>query len=88
MAVTSDNPRNENPQDIIKEMEQGLINLQDSQDKQTFSIENRREAIKVAMALAKKDDIILVAGKGHENYQEICGEKYHFDDREELMKGM
>ncbi|MGP1514678.1 MAG: UDP-N-acetylmuramoyl-L-alanyl-D-glutamate--2,6-diaminopimelate ligase [Bacteroidales bacterium] len=88
LILTSDNPRNENPQDIIKEMEQGLINLQDSQDKQTFSIENRREAIKVAMALAKKDDIILVAGKGHENYQEICGEKYHFDDREELMKGM
>ena len=88
LILTSDNPRDEIPEDIIKDMEKGLDNVSKMEDKQTFSIVDRREAIKVAIALAKKNDIILVAGKGHETYQEINGKKYHFDDKEEIMKGM
>ncbi len=88
LILTSDNPRDENPEDIIKDMEKGLDNVPKSEDKQIFSIVDRREAIKIAIALAKKNDIILVAGKGHETYQEINGKKYHFDDKEEIMKGM
>ena len=85
LILTSDNPRDENPGDIIKDMEKGLENMTKTENKHTFSITDRKEAIKVAIALAKKDDIILIAGKGHENYQEIKGIKYHFDDKEELM---
>ncbi len=64
-------------------MEKGLT--QDEMSR-VFSITSRSEAIKLAYNLAKKDDIILIAGKGHEKYQEINGVKYHFDDREEILK--
>ena len=81
--ITSDNPRFEEPQDIINDMLAGL----DKEDMQkTISIADRREAIKTACLLAQPGDVILVAGKGHENYQEIKGVKHHFDDKEELNK--
>lgn len=81
VIITSDNPRFENPQDIIRDMLAGL----DKDDLQkTISITDRREAIKTACMLAQPGDVILVAGKGHEDYQEIKGVKHHFDDREEL----
>ena len=81
VILTSDNPRNEDPDEIIRQMKAG-INATDS--RKVLSITNRREAIRTAVALAKRDDIILLAGKGHENYQEINGIKNHFDDKEEL----
>ena len=81
VIITSDNPPFEEPQDIINDMLAGL----DKDDLQkTISIVDRREAIKTACMLAKRGDVILVAGKGHENYQEIKGVKHHFDDKEEL----
>lgn len=81
VIITSDNPRFEDPQDIIRDMLAGL----DKDDLQkTISITDRREAIKTACMLAQPGDVILVAGKGHEDYQEIKGVKHHFDDREEL----
>ncbi|HBQ56515.1 MAG TPA: UDP-N-acetylmuramoyl-L-alanyl-D-glutamate--2,6-diaminopimelate ligase, partial [Porphyromonadaceae bacterium] len=83
VILTSDNPRFEEPQDIIDDMVAGL---DDEQRRSALSIVDRREAIKTACALAKPGDIILVAGKGHEDYQEIKGVKYHFDDKEELEK--
>ena len=76
---TSDNPRTENPDTIIEEMEKGVS--KENQQK-ILSITNRKQAIKTAIKLAKKTDIILIAGKGHENYQEINGVKHHFDDME------
>lgn len=81
VILTSDNPRSEDPDDIISEMMQGvdILNL-----KKVLNITNRREAIRTACMLAQKGDIILVAGKGHENYQEIKGVKHHFDDKEIL----
>ena len=79
--ITSDNPRFEEPQDIINDMLEGLSA---QQRKDVLTIVDRREAIKTACKLANKNDVILVAGKGHENYQEIRGVKHHFDDREEL----
>ncbi len=86
--ITSDNPRNEDPNIIIKEIEAGV-------EAQNFSkytsIPDRKEAIKMAIKFAEPKDIILVAGKGHENYQEINGVKHHFDDKEvidELLKLM
>ena len=79
--ITSDNPRFEEPQDIIDDMLQGLSA---QQRRDVLTIVDRREAIKTACKLATKNDVILVAGKGHENYQEIRGVKHHFDDREEL----
>ena len=79
VILTSDNPRFEEPTDIIRDMEAGLDT---EQRKKTLSITDRKEAIKTAIALAKKGDIILIAGKGHENYQEIKGVKHHFDDKE------
>lgn len=86
--ITSDNPRNENPADIIKDIEQGV----EAQNYSKYtSIPDRKDAIKMAIKFAEPRDIIVVAGKGHENYQEIKGEKYHFDDREvieELLKIM
>lgn len=83
VIFTSDNPRNENPVDILDQMEAGVP----GQDyKKTLRIEDRKEAIAKAVSLAQKGDIILLAGKGHENYQEIAGVKHHFDDREELEK--
>ena len=79
VIITSDNPRNEEPQDIINDM---LAGLDQKQMKKVVSIVDRREAIKTACMLAQKGDVILIAGKGHEDYQEIKGVKHHFDDRE------
>ena len=79
VIFTSDNPRSEDPEQIIKDMEAGL-NI--SAKRKSISIVDRKEAIKTAINLAGKEDIILVAGKGHEKYQEIKGVKNHFDDKE------
>src|SRR6266496_384373 len=76
---TSDNPRSEEPEQIIKDMEQGLSA---AAKRKYISIVDRREAIKTAIGLANKEDIVLIAGKGHEKYQEIKGVKNHFDDKE------
>lgn len=87
VIITSDNPRFEKPQDIINDM---LAGLDQRQMKRVLSIVDRREAIRTACMLAKKGDVILVAGKGHEDYQEIEGVKHHFDDKEvlrEIFKG-
>ena len=78
---TSDNPRSEDAQDIIDEMEEGVSA---ENFRKTLSVVDRRQAIKTACKLAKTGDIILIAGKGHENYQEIKGERLHFDDLEEI----
>ena len=79
VIITSDNPRFEEPQDIINDM---LAGLDQKQMKKVVAIVDRREAIKTACMLAQKGDVILIAGKGHEDYQEIKGVKHHFDDRE------
>ena len=79
VIITSDNPRFEEPQDIINDM---LAGLNAQQMKKVISIVDRKEAIRTACMLAKKGDVILVAGKGHEDYQEIKGVKHHFDDKE------
>lgn len=79
VIFTSDNPRNEDPNEIIKEMEAGLLN---GQLQQVLSIVDREQAIRTAVKLAKPEDIILIAGKGHENYQEIKGIRSYFDDYE------
>lgn len=81
VIITSDNPRFEEPQDIINDMLDGL-NAQ--QLKKVISIVDRKEAIRTACMMAQKGDVILVAGKGHETYQEIKGVKHHFDDKEIL----
>ena len=81
VIITSDNPRFEEPQDIINDM---LAGLDKQQMKKVVSIVDRREAIRTACMFAKKGDVILVAGKGHEDYQEIKGVKHHFDDKEVL----
>jgi UDP-N-acetylmuramoyl-L-alanyl-D-glutamate--2,6-diaminopimelate ligase len=83
IIFTSDNPRNENPGEIIKEMEEGVpINAR----KKYISIVDRKEAIKTAINLAQQKDIVLIAGKGHEKYQEISGVKYDFDDKKVLAE--
>ena len=79
VIITSDNPRFEEPQDIINDM---LAGLNAQQLKKTISITDRKEAIRTACMMAQKGDVILIAGKGHEDYQEIKGVKHHFDDRE------
>lgn len=79
VILTSDNPRFEEPMDILRDMQAG-IGL--SEFRKTLTIEDRREAIKTAVMLSQKGDIILIAGKGHEDYQEIKGVKHHFDDAE------
>ena len=79
VIITSDNPRFEEPQDIINDMLEGLDN---KQMKKVISIVDRREAIRTACMMAEKGDVILIAGKGHEDYQEIQGVKHHFDDKE------
>ena len=79
VIITSDNPRFEEPQDIINDM---LAGLDQKQMKKVVSIVDRKEAIRTACMMAEKGDVILIAGKGHEDYQEIKGVKHHFDDRE------
>jgi UDP-N-acetylmuramoyl-L-alanyl-D-glutamate--2,6-diaminopimelate ligase len=79
VILTSDNPRSEEPEQILADMEAGI---EPNQKSKVLSIVNRKEAIKTACMLARPGDIILVAGKGHEDYQEIKGVKYHFDDKE------
>lgn len=81
VIITSDNPRFEEPQDIINDM---LAGLNATQMKKVLTIVDRKEAIRTACMLANKGDVILVAGKGHEDYQEIKGIKHHFDDKEVL----
>ena len=83
VIITSDNPRFEEPQDIINDM---LAGLDAEQKQKTISICDRREAIRAAAMMAQPGDVILVAGKGHEPYQEIKGVKHHFDDHEEIKK--
>lgn len=85
VIITSDNPRFEEPADIIADMLAGL-----SEDERTnvLSITDRREAIRTACMMAGQGDVILIAGKGHEDYQEIKGVKHHFDDKEEARKAM
>ena len=85
VIITSDNPRFEEPADIIQDMLQGLS---DEEQEKVLTISDRREAIRTACMIAKSGDVILVAGKGHEDYQDIKGVKHHFDDREEVKKAM
>ena len=85
IILTSDNPRTEDPEKILDDMETGIT---PDIRKKVLRIADRREAIRTAVMLADIGDVILVAGKGHETYQEIKGVKYHFDDREELSKAL
>lgn len=85
VILTSDNPRTENPEQIINDMKAGV---EPQHYKKVLSITNREEAIKTACMLAESNDIILVAGKGHEKYQEINGEKFPFDDLEVLKEAL
>ena len=79
VIITSDNPRFEEPQDIINDM---LAGLNAQQMKKVISIVDRREAIRTACMMAQKGDVVLIAGKGHETYQDVKGVKHHFDDHE------
>ena len=83
VIITSDNPRFEEPQAIIDDM---LAGLTPQQRKKVVAIVDRREAIRTACMMAQKGDVILIAGKGHEDYQEVRGVKHHFDDREEVRE--
>ena len=83
LIITSDNPRSENPETIIAEMEVGV---EPQNFKKMLSIQDRKQAIKTACQFAKSGDIILIAGKGHENYQEIKGVRHHFDDMEQVTE--
>jgi UDP-N-acetylmuramoyl-L-alanyl-D-glutamate--2,6-diaminopimelate ligase len=83
VIITSDNPRFEEPQDIINDM---LVGVQADQKERVISIVDRKEAIRTACMMARKGDVILVAGKGHENYQDVKGVKHHFDDKEVLRE--
>lgn len=85
VIITSDNPRFEEPQDIINDM---LAGLDANDKKKTICITDRKEAIRTACMMAEKGDVILVAGKGHEDYQEVKGVKHHFDDKEVLKEMM
>ena len=85
VILTSDNPRTEDPDKILDDMEAGIT---PDVSRKVLRITNRREAIKTAVMLAAPGDVVLVAGKGHENYQEINGIKHHFDDREELKSAL
>ena len=85
VILTSDNPRTEDPEKILDEMEAGIT---PDLKRKTLRIADRREAIKTAVMLANKGDVVLIAGKGHETYQDIMGVKLHFDDREELKKAL
>lgn len=83
LILTSDNPRNEDPETIISDMRAGL---NDVEMRRTLCITDRREAIRTAIRTAKPGEVVLVAGKGHEPYQEVQGVRHHFDDREEVQK--
>ena len=83
VIITSDNPRFEEPQAIVDDM---LAGLDETQRAKTIAIVDRREAIRAAAAMAQAGDVILIAGKGHEPYQEVRGVKHHFDDHEEVRK--
>ncbi len=83
VILTSDNPRDENPEDIIEDM---LAGIDETTQNKVIKITDRKEALKIASVLAHKGDIILIAGKGHEDYQIIKGKKYHFDDKETITK--
>ena len=83
VILTSDNPRTEDPLEILKDMEEGLSS---SAKRKYIAIADRKEAIKTAVSFANREDIILVAGKGHEKYQDIKGVKNHFDDKEVLQE--
>ena len=83
VIITSDNPRFEEPEDIINDM---LVGVQADQKERVISIVDRKEAIRTACMIARKGDVILVAGQGHENYQDVKGVKHHFDDKEVLRE--
>ena len=83
VILTSDNPRDEEPEDILNDM---LAGVTDEQAGKVLTIVDRRQAIKTACMMAQNGDVILVAGKGHEDYQIIKGVKHHFDDKEEIRK--
>jgi UDP-N-acetylmuramoyl-L-alanyl-D-glutamate--2,6-diaminopimelate ligase len=85
VILTSDNPRTEDPEKILDDMESGIT---PDVSRKVLRIANRREAIKTAVMLAGAGDVVLVAGKGHETYQEINGVRHHFDDREELKAAL
>lgn len=85
LILTSDNPRTEDPEKILDGMEAGLS---EEQRKEILRISDRRQAIRTACMMAKEGDIILVAGKGHEKYQDINGVKHHFDDKEEVANNL
>jgi UDP-N-acetylmuramoyl-L-alanyl-D-glutamate--2,6-diaminopimelate ligase len=85
VILTSDNPRTEDPEKILDDMEAGIT---PDLKRKTLRITNRHEAIRTAVMLANRGDVILLAGKGHETYQDIMGVKHHFDDREELKKAL
>ena len=85
VILTSDNPRSEDPEMILDEMEAGIT---PDLKRKTLRITDRHEAIKTAVMLANSGDVILIAGKGHETYQEVNGVKHHFDDREELKNAL
>jgi len=85
VILTSDNPRSEDPEKILDDMETGIT---PEIRPKVIRITNRREAIRTAVMMAKKGDVMLIAGKGHETYQEIKGVRYHFDDREELTEAL
>ena len=78
VILTSDNPRSEEPEEILKDMQQGLTS---AAKRKYIAIADRKEAIKTAVSFANPEDIILIAGKGHEKYQEIKGVRYDFDDK-------
>ncbi len=83
VVLTSDNPRTEDPDEILRQMEVGLP---DESRPNTLTITDRRQAIRTACQLAQSGDVVLIAGKGHEDYQEINGVKHHFDDREQVLE--
>ena len=83
VIFTSDNPRSEDPQQILTDME---ATLNSAASRKYIAIVDRKQAIKTAISLAQPEDIVLIAGKGHEKYQEIKGVKHHFDDKEVLKE--
>ena len=85
VVLTSDNPRSENVEDILDDMEKGVDK---EHEIKVLRIQNRQTAVKTAVKIAKPSSIILLAGKGHEKYQEINGEKFPFDDKKVLMDAL